>query len=1072
MNLFFVKYTYYLLIFLFLSCNEENSNGFTLLESNRTNLTFRNLIKETEEFNIFKYQYFYNGGGTAIADFNNDGLDDIFFTGNMVKNRLFLNEGNLKFKDITTTSKVAIHEGWCSGANAVDINNDGWMDIYVCRTAFPFENLRKNLLLVNQKDGTFENEAAAYGLDDSAYATHSAFFDFDKDGDLDLLLLNHSIPDYSKGNLEIFKLKNQRNPDITNKLYENRDGKYFDISKRAGIEGNVLSFSLGLSISDFNNDHYQDIFVANDFNEPDYLFINQKDGTFLNEAEKWFDNMSMFSMGTDAADYDQNGYPDLMVLDMLPESNYLQKMHSGADNYEKVRSMKQNGFLDQYSRNTLHLNSGLNSFNEIGQMSGVSNTDWSWSTLFMDFDNDSRLDLFISNGYLRDHTDMDFLQYTADEVIKLNAGGQATTFEDYMESMPPIIQPNYFFSNSNSGFQNMNETWKLTKPSVSQGAAYSDLDNDGDLDLIINNSEDYSWLYRNNAEKNGNNWISFKLEGSKNNINGIGAKVTLYVAENKVSKFLQPSRGFQSSVSYKLHFGLGQETSIDSIKIFWPDGHSQIESKVEINKVNTIKYNTEYLGLSKLETDDFSQLEKVNLGIDYVHHESEFRDFNQQPLMPFYISDDSPKVYSFDLNGDNRKDVIISGDEDNTSKLFLRNNNAWEEKVISKLNGYEVSDMHFNGKYLYVSSGSYKYEKNSAKSFLQKYSFEKNELNQVKSFNTENCNTSCIALGDLNGDNIDEVFIGGQDWLNNFPLASDSKLISDKTGDVLFSENIGHVSDAEIYDINHDGTNELIVVGEWNKIKIFNYKNDNLIDVTENFIERNYSGYWLSLHLLDVNNDSKKDLLVTNLGNNNQLTASIDNPLEMYYADFDNNGSIDPFVGYYNIDGTYPLTAREDAIAQLPSLKRKYGSFESYANVKLKELIEDYKSDCPKLTIDTLSNLLFINRNGKLQSSELPYEMQSAPIYDIASVDMNDDGYLDLLCAGNKSKNKVKLGRLSSVLIDGFINDGKGNFIKKDNKLSFVEKGDVRSLALLNIDGKEIIIYCPISGELTGFAIK
>ncbi|MBL0101260.1 MAG: VCBS repeat-containing protein [Saprospiraceae bacterium] len=430
-------------------CSDKAFNEqFTLLESNDTGLKFRNKLKEDENFNIFKYQYYYNGGGVAVADFNNDGMQDVFFTGNMVKNRLFVNKGNLEFNDITESSGVAINEGWCTGANAVDINNDGWMDIYVCRAGYPFPKLRKNLLLINNGNLTFTDKAAEYGLDDDSYSTHSAFLDYDKDGDLDMFLLNHSDLQYSKGSLEIFKLKNKREPELESKLFRNDNGKYVEVTESAGIKGNVLSLSLGLRVVDINNDGWTDIFVGNDFNESDYLFINNADGTFTENAKSSFDHTSMFSMGCDIADINNDGHMDMVSLDMLPESNYLQKLHSGADNFNKISDMILKGIQPQFSKNVLQISNGDGTFSESAQLYGVSNTDWSWSSLFLDFDHDTYQDLFISNGYLKDHTDMDFLQFTADQVIKADKGENPVSFEEYMASMPPIIQPNYFFSNA------------------------------------------------------------------------------------------------------------------------------------------------------------------------------------------------------------------------------------------------------------------------------------------------------------------------------------------------------------------------------------------------------------------------------------------------------------------------------------------------------------------------------------------------------------------------------------------------------------------------------------------------
>ena len=482
-------------IIILFSCNnnEVPTTTFSKISSIKTGVDFRNMIRETEDFNIFQYQYFYNGGGLAAGDFNNDGLQDLIFTGNMVKNRLYINKGNFKFDDVTLKSGIAEKEGWCTGVTTVDINQDGYLDIYISRAGYPFEKLRRNLLFINNGDLTFTESAAKYGLDDPAHSTHAAFFDYDKDGDLDCFLMNHSTLEYSKGSLEVFQVRKKKTPEFTNKLYRNENGKFVNVTEESGITSNVLTFSLGVNISDINTDGWPDVFIGNDFNEPDYLFINNQNGTFTDRLADYFDHTSMFSMGSDIADFNNDGLLDLVSLDMLPKTNYQQKMHSGMDNFDKVSMLIKNGFFKQYSRNMLQLNNGDGTFSEIGQMAGVSNTNWSWSPLFFDFNNNGKKDLFVANGYLKDHTDMDFLKFTADEVLKANRGEKYVDFDGYIDQMPPIILENYFYENQgNLTFTDRTKEWGLDEPIVTQAVVYVDLDDDGDLDLVLNNSGEYA----------------------------------------------------------------------------------------------------------------------------------------------------------------------------------------------------------------------------------------------------------------------------------------------------------------------------------------------------------------------------------------------------------------------------------------------------------------------------------------------------------------------------------------------------------------------------------------------------
>ena len=575
------------IILFFISCKEDKLKLFTKLSEKQTGINFQNQLREDiPDFNILTYPYFYNGAGVAVGDINNDGLLDVCFTGNMVKNRLYINKGNFKFEDITARSGIADKGGWCTGITMVDINNDGWLDIYICRSGLSNADKRKNLLFINNHvspsakgEVSFTERASEFGLDDPGYSTQASFFDYDKDGDLDMFLINQSSPEYSKGKVQNLQLRFQRgDTTLENKLYRNDNGHFVNVSAQSGIGSNKLTFSLGVSTADINQDGWPDIYVSNDFKEPDYLYINNKDGTFTDSLAKQINHTSLFSMGIDINDYNNDLLPDIAELDMLPEDNHAFKMHLGADNFDEYNFLFKRGMPYQYMKNCLQKNNGDGTFSEIGQLAGMANTDWSWAPLFADFDNDGRKDLFISNGYKRNNTDMEFLKYSMAQVLKYKNGEEEVNVASYISNMPAIKLPNYIYQNQgNDHFEQKMKEWGLDEPTVSQGSVYADLDNDGDLDLIINNTEGFAGVYSNNSEQLiKNNFLRVQLLGDVKNSLGIGTKILLYAGNEKFYQEQLPVRGFQSSVDPVLHFGLNSKTIIDSIVIIWPDDKLQV----------------------------------------------------------------------------------------------------------------------------------------------------------------------------------------------------------------------------------------------------------------------------------------------------------------------------------------------------------------------------------------------------------------------------------------------------------------------------------------------------------------
>ena len=623
------------------ACQTEDKKMFTKVLSSSSNVDFRNTLIEDDAFNVLNYPYFYNGGGVAVGDINNDGLPDLFFTGNMVKNRLYLNKGKLNFEDITAKSTVADKQGWCTGTTMVDINGDGWLDIYICRSADVNPVKRRNLLYVNNHDNTFTESAEKYGIADEGYSTQAAFFDYDNDNDLDLVVINHSQKEYMQGLQEKPGIRKVVNPNFSTHLYRNDNGHYSNVTEASGITSNVLSFGLGLAVSDLNNDNWPDIYISNDFNEGDYCFINQKNGTFREMSRQMFAYTSLFSMGNDAADLNNDGYQDIITLDMLPESNEMQKMHNGAENFNKFQLLFNNGFFQQYSRNMLQLNRGDGSFDEIGQFAGISNTDWSWTPLAADFDDDGNKDIYITNGYVKDYTNMDYIKYSIDIIIEKDREKQSEMMQNKMNKLPTINMANYMFRNDGHlTFSNQTAAWGLDEPVISAGAAYADLDNDGDLDIVTNNCNDVASIYQNNLRTLNPNskYLNIKLTGAGMNPFAIGSKVTLVTSSGIQTQELMPSRGFQSSVDYLIHFGIATKDSVEKVIVNWPGGQTSILQAPGFNKVINLNISDATIGTVSDSVPVIKPLISFADTLPFKHNENTYNDFAQQGLLPQWFS--------------------------------------------------------------------------------------------------------------------------------------------------------------------------------------------------------------------------------------------------------------------------------------------------------------------------------------------------------------------------------------------------------------------------------------------------
>lgn len=1092
---------YFLFIIVVCSCRkEDDSKQFSLLSPKTTGITFKNLVEETKEFNVLTYGYLYNGGGVSVGDVNNDGLPDVYFTGNMVGSHLYINKGNFQFDEVAKEAGVFAEGLWNTGTTMADVNADGYLDIYVCRSAAPNATKRKNQLFINNGDLTFTEKAAEYGVDDSGYSTQSAFFDYDKDGDLDLYVLNHSTQEYAGFGQITASLKKRKNPAYSDKLYRNDNGKFQDVSDEAGFTSNVLGFGLGLAISDINGDGWSDIYISNDYNEQDYLYINQQDGTFSESLESFIGHTSLFSMGSDIADINNDGFTDIMTLDMLPEGNSRQKMVSGPDNYDKYQRLVNSGFYNQTMRNMLQLNNQGESFSEIGQFSGISNTDWSWASLFADFDNDGFKDVFITNGYKRDYTNMDFMNYAVQEKLKENKTGQQTAIMELLKNIPSTVEENYtYHNNGDLTFTKVNSEWGLNQKSLSNGAAYADLDNDGDLDLIVNNIKEEAFIYRNNNEKfNDNNYLRIQLKGDAGNPFGVGAKVSLSVGNQTLSQELMPTRGYQSSVDYTLIFGLGEVSKIDSLKVIWPNFKEQKLYEIELNTTLVLKSDD----AKRIDTEDkspdsvyFVDVSKDSL-ISYAHKENNYVDFKREQLLPHKLSTQGPKITKGDVNGDGLEDLFIGGAKGSVGELFLQAKDGHfktaKTSFSESLDSEDIDALFFdadndNDLDLYVVSGGHEFETDTPE--LQDRLYMNNGRGSFRkslaSLPAMLTNGSCVKASDFDSDGDLDLFIGGRSVPGKYPTSPRSYVLeNDGKGnykDITRTTNPslefpGMVTDALWADFSGDGKDDLILVGEFMPIRAFENVENKLIERTHESGLGNSHGWWNSIEQGDFDNDGDIDFVLGNFGFNSQLKASTEEPVNLYAKDFDDNGSIDPILTSYILGESYPVFSKDDLVGQLNGLKSRYINYSDYADQKITDVFtsEELQGATVLQAVNFSSSYLENLGNGKFNLKSLPSIAQFSPIYGILTGDFNQDGNLDIIMGGNFFGTRVKYGRYDANRGTLLLGNGKGSFEPVNNLQSgFNIEGEVRDIVALKLaNGDEIIMFAKNNTDIQTYQIN
>ncbi|QRR01783.1 VCBS repeat-containing protein [Dyadobacter sandarakinus] len=1057
---------------------------FQQLLPRQTGIDFMNTINEDERFNVMAYEYFYNGGGVAAGDINNDGFEDLFFTSNMGSNKLYLNLGKtqkLQFKDITAAAGKGLDGrkgGWKTGVTMADVNGDGLLDIYICYSGKVEDEKRRNQLFINQGNLKFLEQAAAYGLDDISYSTQAAFFDYDRDGDLDMMLLNHSVKKID--NMELAKFRQETDQLAGNKLFENKNNHFEEVTLKAGIHQYPLTFGLGMAIADVNQDGWEDIYVTNDYNEPDYLYINNKNGTFTDVTQDYFRHLAQFSMGVEIADFNNDGLPDIMSLDMLPEDNQRQKLLQLQENYESFELMQQQNLHKQYMRNMLQLNNGDGTFSEIAQVAGVSNTDWSWSPLLADFDNDGFKDLFVSNGYFRDYTNKDFLKYWGDYKIRRAVDKEPVQLMDLVKAMPSTKLLSYIFRNNHDlTFTKKQEEWGISMPTISSGAVYADLDNDGDLDLVVNNINDPAFLYRNTASETGSNWLQVRLQQSDKNKNSVGACVYVYAGGDVQYQEVNPNRGYLSATPLRLHFGMGNEKAADSVRIIWPDGTFQVLKNTAANALLTVQKDKKAPKMPELAkaTNPIFTLEKPP--VTYQHEGFNENDFKRQPLMLSMYSQTGPVVARGDVNHDGLDDIFVSGDQNKQARIWLQQPGG----TFSEMPGFSVGDenisaasaaMFFDANGdgfddLYVAKGGYSmFEPNTISLQDEIYLNDgKGNLNlSVLSLpNLKSSSKSCICPFDFDRDGDLDLFVGGRVIPGRYPESPASYLlINDGKGNFSIRESpffkVGMVTAAQWADLDGDGKTELILAGEMMPISVFTFQGKDFEETTSRYFVSPEAGFWSALKVEDLDGDGTLDIAAGNLGLNTQIKISEKEPAELYYADFDKNGSIDPFFNFYIQGKSYPFVSRDELNDQIYPMRKKFPFYRDYANASMTDVFSaDDLGKAGKLRATEARTVVFFNKKGKFEKQVLPVQAQFAPVTAIVPGDFDHDGKKDLLLLGNRMDNRLKLGSMDANYGCLLAGDGKGGFTYVAQPASgLCVKGDVKSCVEAKVNQEKLLV--------------
>lgn len=1054
---------------------------FVLLPSAKSGIDFKNEILETRDFNPIKYIYIYNGAGVGTGDINNDGLPDLFFAGNQVPSRLYLNKGNMKFVDISDSSGI-LKEGWATGVSFVDINADGLLDIYVC-IGNTDPTKAENQLYINKGNGLFKEEARAYGLNDNGYSTQAVFFDYDLDGDLDMYLLTNGIDNFNHNNMR--PIKKDGTGISTDRLYRNNgDNTFTNVSKESGIT--IEGYGLGVGIMDVNHDGWPDVYCSNDFITNDLLWVNNGDGTFTDRIVDYISQTSRNGMGMDIADYNNDGRQDIVQMDMLPESNLHNKTMTPAMNYNNQTIRSGLGYMPQFVRNTLQLRNADSSFSEIGRMAEIHKTDWSWAPLMADYDNDGLKDLFVTNGYGKDITDLDFTTYSdgLNNPFGADSIREQKAYEN-MVNLPSIDLPNYFFKNlGNLKFANVTGTWSPAIPSMSNGAVYVDLDGDGDLDLVTNNVNGDAFIYSNTTMEKSNgqtHFLKVALNGPEKNPGGLGAQVILYCgkSEQKVDQY--PVRGYLSSVDYVLHFGLGNQKYVDSLKVVWPDGKSQVLTNVPADKRIEVSYIDSKIRTEKTNFPKNTLLANRSESTgQIIHKENPYVDFQDQPLLLKMLSREGPGLAVGDVNRDGLDDLFMSTALKDTSYIWIqkKDGNFLKGAVIPKSWKYEqqgciMADFNNDGRLdLYVASGgnelSLKDGNYQDQFYLQTgegtFELAIDRLPKMMS------STSTVNAADFDGDGDLDLFVGSRLMPESYPYPGQSYILENDNGyfkDVTASvapklADIGLVTSALWTDFDNDGALDLIIVGEWMEISFFKNEKGKFINVTNTTGLSGLTGLWNSINGADFDGDGDVDYIIGNLGTNTDIKVSQTEPLSIVAKDFDENGSIDPVMGYYVNGINYPLPNRDALISQISGMKRRFPYYKVYGNTTFNQVFKKDELEGALQKEITMLGTLYLENLGNCRFAYrlLPERAQMAPVYGISVADLDGDGNPDALLTGNRTDTETLGGYLNGSIGTVLMGDGRGGFRNIEvDKSGFNTPGDARGIAqLLSDNGMDFLV--------------
>jgi len=1023
---------------------------FQRVTSSESGVTFKNTLVETFANFFDVFAYVYNGAGVGIGDINNDGLPDIYFTGNEVPNKLYLNEGNLKFKDISKSAGVEGNGRWNNGVTMTDINQDGLLDIYVCKGGWQeTEAQRTNLLFINQGNLTFKEQAKEYGLDESGYSIHASFFDMDNDNDLDVYITNR--PDsFDLPLSQMVRQKKLSPAHSRDKLYINEKGKFREIGSKAGITNN-FGYALSVVTADLNNDGYTDIFVANDFAEGDYMYINQRNGTFKEQIKEATNHISMYSMGTDIADINNDGLEDIMVSEMLPEDYKRSKVSMPSMDVDGFYAIVNSGMHKQYMHNALHLNQGNLFFSEISQLSGVAKTEWSWSCLLSDFDNDGNRDIFVANGYKRDVFDGD-AQAKLGTYIQQNRHKYQSPeemlekgFADFINVYEPIKVRNYVFHNKGDlQFENVSALWGFGESSFSNGAAVGDLDNDGDLDLVVNNLDDEAFIYKNTSSTR-NNYLKVKLLGPAGNSDGVGTKVTVYVGDQIQYFENKTVRGYLSSNEPVVHFGMGQTKLIDSVRIRWNDGKENLLTNVNTNQLLQVKFDQAVIPKGRKPTvlNVFNETTNQSLASTFTHKENVVNEYKDQILLPHMFSRSGPFISTGDVNKDGTDDFYIGGAAGQPGNLYLQQNGIFIKKSIAAFEsdkGYEdmgsaLFDADQDGDLdLYVVSGGSEFPEGSEK-YNDRLYLNDGKGNYKRSALVKTISSgSCVVPHDIDGDGDLDLFRGGQVVSGAYPksprsyvLVNDKGTFTDKTVEISPAlTEVGMVNSAAWVDLNGDATAELVVVGEWMPVKIFENEQGKLQDVSAKYGIFNTEGWWNKVLADDLDDDGDQDLIIGNIGENYKFKASPERPFQVFAKDFDGNGTNDVFLARYLSDTQLvPIRGKECTSQQMPGIAEKFPTYLSFATSDLPTILGKDIENAVHRKAQLFSSVMFINEGGKLTMRKLPVEAQLSAVMGIIVKDFDKDGKKDILLAGNKFD--VEVETTAADASPGVFMKGSGN---------------------------------------------